>query len=537
MELIPDRAHYVPGAAVEIELTKPAPVAGELVVTRLHREVTRVDVPAGASAVALGSFDAGGYGVRLGDATTAFDVADSSFARPRYGFVAHLTDDADPHAVARNFRRLHLNIAQFYDWAYRHSTLMPPSEHYTDPLGLERTLSAVNRMSDTLSSVGTVPLGYSAVYAIGHTETDEWAGSIIHRTDGEQYRLGENFLVLVDPAEPRWLEHYLGELERVVRETSIEGFHLDQYGWPKFARRADGTAVDLAASFVTLFDAIRERLPDTPFIFNNVNDFPTWATAGGPQDASYVEVWDPHSTLQDLAALAASARVARADHPLILSAYLPCYANDDESRANSAAALVMATAFSNGATHLLLGEDRNALTGPYYATNHRLSAEGADFFVPWYDFQVRYGDLFYDANQVDITESFTGGINGDLVFEGARFSTKAEAGCVWTRVVRTSSGIVVHLIDLTAQTETVWDAGKNDPGIRSGISMAVSFLGETASIQFASVHKPDMITVTPSGTARSEQSNALSADQNSATFELPEFDTWAMLLIPWGEIL
>ncbi|MCU1440367.1 MAG: hypothetical protein JWP85_1364 [Rhodoglobus sp.] len=534
MELIPDRAHYVPGASVRVEFDSAIDADAALIVTRLQREVLTLSVPAGSRSVDLGTFEPGGYGVRLGVAATAFDVSDSPFDRPRYGFIARLTDDVDVQAVTRNFRRLHLNLAQLYDWAYRHSTLMPPTESYLDPLGMQRTLSAVQRMAGALSSSGTVPLGYSAVYAIGHDEVADWEGSILLRSDGERYRLGDDFLVLVDPAEPKWLEHYLGELERVVRETAIEGFHLDQYGWPKFAHRSDGAFVDLAASFVTLLEAVRDRLPEARFMFNNVNDFPTWATATTRQDATYVEVWDPHSELQDLAALAAAARALRPEHPLILSAYLPCY-DGDESRANNAAALVMATAFSNGASHLLVGEDGNALTGPYYPVNHRLSPASIDFFVPWYDFPVRYGDLFYDPAQVDVTESFTGGINGDIVFSGAAFSTKAEAGTVWTRVVRTTAGLVVHLIDLTAQTETVWHAGKSDPGTLAGIATEVAPIGAGATVYFASVGAPDLVPLRVSGSSASSHADALTASQSSVSFELPEFRAWAFLLIPWSE--
>jgi hypothetical protein len=59
--------------------------------------------------------------------------------------------------------------------------------------------------------------------------------------------------------------------------------------------------------------------------------------------------------------------------------------------------------------------------------------------VGWYDFLVRYGDLLLDQTQVDVTESFTGGMNEDLVFsgpDGAIFFTQARAGTIWTRVVR-----------------------------------------------------------------------------------------------------
>ena len=430
---------------------------------------------------------------------------------------------------------MHLNAALFYDWAYRHSQLVPPAAHYVDPLGQERDLGAVNRMAVTLAEAGTVPLGYSAVYAIGSDEVAEWADSLLLRADGEPYRLGEDFLVLVDPAEPRWLEHYLGQLERVLAETELRGFHLDQFGWPKFATRGDDARVDLAGSFVTLLEAVRERMPKARFMFNNVNDFPTLATAPAPQDATYIEVWAPHDRLQDLATLATNARTARLEHPPILSAYLSCY-GDGEPRATNAAALVMATVFSHGASHLLLGEGGHALTDPYYPRNHVLSAESVDQFALWYDFETRYGDLLFDAAAQDVTESFTGGINNDVVFGGASFSTKAAPATVWTHIVRTPLGLVIHLVNLVGQTETAWDAGKNPVVEVTGATLELSLVGDGASVWFAGPHAPDFVELRSSGKATSTQTDALSADQSSAMFELPPLDVYSIVFVPAAEL-
>lgn len=533
MALIPDRAGYRPGDPVTIELDPPAAEAGTLVVTRLAERVREIAVEAGAVRVQIGDLVPGGYGITLGARRTAIDVLRSAFDRPRYGFVAELTDRADLPAVMRTFRRLHLTAAQFYDWAYRHSTLLPPEDRYLDPLGQERSLAVVDAMASAFASQGTVPLGYSAVYAIAHDEAPAWDSSIIRRPDGEPYRLGDAFLVLVDPADPRWLEHYLGQLESVMERTAFAGFHLDQYGWPKFAMTADGRTVDLAVSFVTLLEGIRERLPDVRMIFNNVNDFPTYATAGAPQDATYIEVWPPHTTLGDLGRLAADARRANPQHPPILSAYLSCFAQD-EHRALAAAELVMATAFSHGASHLLLGEHGRVLTGPYYPDNHVLAEQSLDRFVPWYDHAVRYGDLLYGADHVDVTEHFLGGINGDLIIEvpDRRVSPHAEPGCVWARAVRTPQGIVVHLIDLSAQEEIEWDAGKNDSPTVDGATLAVSFAGVDDVVYATSVDDPDLRAVTADGTSGREQGDALSAAQTSARFPLPAFRVWSMVLIP-----
>lgn len=533
--LVPGRAGFRPGDVVTVEVVD-APASGRLEVTHFDRVVHEIDVSAGSSVVDLGSFPTGGYGVRLAGSATAFDVLESSWERPRYGFVVSLTAEVDVASVADFARRLHLTASQFYDWAYRHSQLMPPADDYIDPLGQPRSLAVVNAMAMALADVGCVPLGYSAVYAVGHDEIDRWRTSVIRRPDGGPYRLGDNFLVLVDPAEPEWLAHYLDQLESVVAHSALQGFHLDQYGWPKFATRADGVGVDLGASFVTMLEAIRDRLPQAQFMFNNVNDFPTYATAGSPQDATYIEVWAPHSSLGSLGRLATSARAARPEHPPILSAYLSCYA-DDPSRADAAAALVMATAYSHGATHLLLGEAGHALTGPYYPDNHVLASDSVDFFVRWYDFAVRYGDLFYDETQADVTEFFAGGINEDVVLteEGVTFSTQAEPGTVWIRVVRTRHGLVVHLIDLTAQNEVEWDAGKEPFTVRRDVRLRLSMVATDAVVTAASVDAPDLVGVPSVGVVAGEQSDALSAGQASVEFVLPPWQTWTFVLIPFPQ--
>ncbi|MCB1280747.1 MAG: hypothetical protein KDB18_04425, partial [Salinibacterium sp.] len=196
--------------------------------TKLAEIVRTVPVACKATMVDLGRFERGGYGVHFEGGRTAFDVLSSAFERPRYGFVATMTPGVDIDAVTRNFRRMHLNLAQFYDWGYRHSQLLPPTRIYMDPLGLERDLDVVNELATAMSVQGTVPLGYSAVYAVGSDERERWSDSVIYRTDGEPYRLGEEFLILVDPAEPEWLEHYLSQLEDALEGTDLRGFHLDQ---------------------------------------------------------------------------------------------------------------------------------------------------------------------------------------------------------------------------------------------------------------------------------------------------------------------
>ena len=535
MTLLPSRASYATGDSVLIDLPSAA-TPRSLTLWHLSELVRSVEIPAGAESVDLGRLPVGGYGVELDDGqSSAFDVLEDPFDRPRYGFIVKLTGDLDIPAVRDNYRRLHLNVSQFYDWSYRHSVLLPPEDSYVDPLGQIRSLATVNALAEGLSDAGTVPLGYSAVYGIGHEEVADWPDSMLLRPDGTPYLFAEDFLVIVDPAERQWLEHYLAQLEGVVTQTKLQGFHLDQYGWPKFGVRSDGVPVDMTESFVTLISAIRERLPQARFMFNNVNDFPTYATAPTPQDATYIEVWNPHSSLGDLGALATKARSYRPEHPPILSAYLSCYSNGNELAATNAARLTMASIFSHGATHLLAGEDGHVLVHAYYPNSYAVTAETTEVLASYYDFLVRYGDLLLSPEQVDVTEFYAGGVNEEVQFgsaTGVAFSTKADAGTVWTRVVRVPGGMLVHLINLTDQTETAWDAEKSDFSRLDGLTLRLVPPFPGAKVSAASPEQPRLVSLGSGEVDRDSDWNITSGAQGWSTISLPTLTDWLMLFIP-----
>lgn len=541
--LIPSRAVFAPGDDVEIVIEHPSDVATRAEVTHLDQTVASLDLAAGTERFSIGALPEGGYGVTLRDRVTAasigrtaLDVLESRWQRPRYGFVVTLDGSLDPADVARLYRRAHLSAALFYDWAYRHSQLLPPERMYVDPLGQPRDLEAVNAMARGLDQAGVAALGYAAVYAIGPDEVAKWDDAIIRRPDGSPYRLGDDFLVLVDPAHPRWLSHMMERLTEVIDHTDLHGFHLDQFGWPKFARLGDGTPVSLAASFETFLTAVREALPASQFMFNNVNDFPTTRTARLPQDATYVEVWEPHTTLGHLGQLATRALTARPDHPLILSAYLASYTREAEAAVTDAGKLVMASAVSHGATHLLLGEAHNALTDPYYPRNHQLSTDALEAYVPWYDFAVRYGDLFYGAGLTDVTTHMTGGINEDVVVAASEVPSSVDAapGTLWTRVVDTPHGLVVHIINLASQSEIAWDAGKAPVRELLDARLRIAFADDHTRVMVASPDAPDLVALERLGTVAGNQTDALTAGQGGMEFALPALREWTVVVIRHG---
>ena len=129
----PERTSHRPGDEVVILVDSVVAQRVSVVVTHLGDEVRRSDeeVAVGRTRVSLGVVDEGSFAVRVdaadgSTATTAFDVTANALARPRYGFVTDfLPGRVDGDEVADSLRAFHLNAVQFYDWMYRHASLLP----------------------------------------------------------------------------------------------------------------------------------------------------------------------------------------------------------------------------------------------------------------------------------------------------------------------------------------------------------------------------------------------------------------------------
>jgi dextranase len=473
-QLLPTRTTYRAGENVLVEARQLA-TTDAVSVWHLGELVGEHSVAPGTCIVDLGPLSVGGYTVELasGRARTAAEVVTETRSVLRYGFVVDYSPDRDLAGVQDNLRRLHLTGVQFYDWAYRHADLLGGGESYTDALDQPVSLATVRSLIQACHEVGSEALGYAAVYAVGPEEWPKWEHDALLTATGVPYALGD-FLFVLDPASPDWLDHFRADLAAATRQVGFDGFHLDQYGYPKRAYRPDGTDVDVAQSFTSLIAGVRNELPEARLVFNNVNDFPTWATGDAPQDAVYVEVWPPHIGYQHLAQVSTRARAAAVGKPVVIAAYQHVYDQmqpGDTRRADTATALTMATLFSHGATHLLCGEADRILVDPYYVRNHTTGTRTAELLARWYDFSVAHAELLFPAGINDVTGSFAGTYNDDIDITYADTATDhiARAGTVWRRITETTdnagvSRYVMHLINLTGQDDTEWDAPRNEAG-------------------------------------------------------------------------
>lgn len=518
-ELLPTKASFGLDDPVAVEvrgLTAPLTVS----LWRLAEKVAEVEVAPASPLAEFGRLAAGAYGVESSDGgRSALDVLERPLQRLRYGFVSGFAPGRDLRGLADNARRLHLNAIQFYDWMYRHADLLPPGEEFEDALGRKISLAVVRDLVQAVRAVGSLPLGYAAVYAVGAEHWEEWKDAGLFHAEGSPWMLAD-FLWNVDPSDERWLRHFTGDLRRAVDEVGFAGFHLDQFGAPKRASRADGQVVDLAEAFTTMIERVRAALPDARLVFNNVNDFPVWATAGAPQDAVYIEVWSPHDELGHLAGLVAKARALAPGKPVSLAAYLSIFARDDDS-ALQAMRLELATVFSHGATCLLHGEEDAILIDPYYVRHERMDARARDVATAYYDFAVRYGDLLFDEAAVDVTRTHSGGEGKEVRVEApVPVATDCVPGAIWARVVEAAGRQVVSLIDLTAQADVAWDSPKQPGAPVTG-----------AGVAFERVGAVDYFFAAPEDSPAARRLQA-TVDGGHDVVEVPPFSTWALV---WAE--
>lgn len=483
MALILSKATFSPNE----DITGTTDGAGTLVISKLATEYLSISIDENFN---LGPLPPGSYAVsHVADGgvieSTALEVIANPFTRVRYGFISEFSADVDTAQYTQWSRRLHLSAIQFYDWAWKHEFLVSNEENYGDPLGAQISRSKIKELIGEYEKVGTLAAGYVAVYAVNSDGWERWQKSGLFNEDGEPYKLGEDFLWIVDPADKDWLPHLTQQLKHAY-EFGFRAFHLDQYGWPKIAYKHDRSIVNLAEQFPIMLNQIANELSEATLIFNNVNDFPTWSTSQAHQNAIYIEVWSPHDTYGDLANLVSKSRLYNPDLPIILSAYLNPF-KEVTSRlsidsARASLALAFAAISSGGASHLITGGNGRVLHDPYYVKNYLADEGTLRDLENYFNFLVSSGDLLYDESRIDITMTSVFGINGEIRFESeAILSHDARAGTLWVRVFRGEMGLTIHFINLMDQTDALWDSPKNPLFSTANVSINIDKVGNSTN--------------------------------------------------------
>lgn len=519
LEVWPERAQFRPGEPVTLRVRLAGgPPGGRL---PLRVRLLRLGEPVAELASQLEPDASGradpvvrldpppvrvGYAVeaqveRAVRATTACDVAGHWSAAPRYGFLADFPPDepaAESRRRADELLRLHVNVVQCYDWAPNHHTYFPPGETgFVDVLGRRISHPVVRRKVDLAHERGMAALGYGALYgaeADFSTAHPDW---LLYDGAAQPLRLADLFYLQDISDGSPWRPWIIEQYRQAVRRLGFDGIHIDQYGFPKRARsRATGgwRELDLAACFPGFVEeaaaAVLAERPTGGSIFNCVNAWPVEAMPAVTSDAAtYLEVWEPHTSYRDLYQLVRHARALRPDKQVILAAYLSPF-HPDRGRAPGALIgfrLASAAIHASGGFHLIAGEGGDLLADPYYPRYGRLGPTERAVVRRYLDFVVRSTELLHPADPgPDLGWTHVGPTNDVIVLDHPeldRYGAGAHPGSVW--VIGRDHGRLtsLQLVNLRGIASEEWNVDQPDPPrALEGVEVRVRVTGEVSGV-------------------------------------------------------
>lgn len=426
---------------------------------------------------------------------TAFDILPDWTIFPRYGFLTDFAPDrADIDDTLDALVQFHINGLQFYDWQYRHDSLLPPESRYIDPLGRKLSLDTVRAFIAAAHKRGMAAMPYLAVYAASikfWQAHPDWA---LYDAAGQSITF-EDFLGLMDPSPGSpWTAHLQNECSQVLAQLPFDGLHVDQYGEPKEGFNVVGVRVDMPTAFAAFIRTLKATHPQAAVVFNAVGNWPIEMLAAAPQDFVYIEIWPPDVYYRDIQRIVINARTLSGGKPVVIALYLPANRPENIRLAN-------ALIFSLGGSRIELGEQAQLLADPYFPKHQTPGSDLRKMLRRYYDFVVRYGELLGPTAKVL-----------------ERYEVVLPPG-VWA-VARSAPGwLVVSLINMSGLDDPRWDEELASPMVLTAVPIQVNLTNPVHQAWWAS---PDLADtdLAPLPWA---------VDNETVSITLPRLDHWAII--------
>ena len=412
--------------------------------------------------------------------STSFDVVSDFKKATRYGFLSDFyNDDKGDIKDIENMRKLHINLAQFYDWMYRHDELVPKSINYKDPMGRNLNLEVVKEKIKFCHKNGIRAIAYGAIYSASKSFYNKHKSWGLKNSNNENIRFIDLFYIMNISKDCPWYLHIIDQYKKAITEVDFDGIHMDTYGFPKTAVSKFGNknnVENLENNFPVLIDdtkkALKKYKEDVCIIFNNVGNWPIDEVASSDIDAVYIEVWEPYERYHHLKELIKWGKYLSTDKPVILAAYLKQYINiveKDIEKAHTSLLILTAIIASNGGYHMLLGEKNGILITGYYVDYYKVENDFFRIIRNYYDFIIRYSNIFFDSSLKDVSMTHIGGDNLEYTFENINFTTYGEPGKVWITARENERYKTITFINLTNNSEDFWNKFKNRPKLKRNI--------------------------------------------------------------------
>ncbi len=530
IDVYPNKSQYFVGQEVKIVVESETKNVINIDVYHLEEKVFSIPfvVEEGSSELLLGKFDIGGYEVRCSDKLTAFDVLENSSSAPRYGFVSHFTSlDFDKGISQMN--KLHLTLIQFYDWMYRHHELVPRERFFIDPMKRKVDSEIIEKKIEAVQRYNMKAIAYGAMYGAEEEYYNDDRDDLMMFNDDKEIIFIDIIGMMDISSNTKWRKHIINEFSKTISDMNFDGIHIDQYGFPKYAKSYRNNYIDLAKEIPTFIDdtidATKDIKDEVIIDFNYVNNWPIDTISKSKQDFSYIEVWDPNDKYNDLARIITEAKLHSGNRPVVIAAYIHSFQDEIEmTNKEMSALLVMATVYSQGAYPLLFGEENGILSDPYYVNYSKYNDEFFKVARQYQDFIVKYKELLF-ADYRDITYTFANGINEEVVVKQYNTSSDFKENTIALKLYEKDKVKMIHMINLLDQDNNIWNVGKSKSRLVKNITVNYLVYGNVEAIYFASPDCND-------GTLVELDFDYVKHEQGKAiTFNIPTLNVWSMVYI------
>lgn len=183
--------------------------------------------------------------------------------------------------------------------------------------------------------------------------------------------------------------------------------------------------------------------------------------------------------------------------------------------------LANAAIAASGAFHIEMGEGDQMLTHPYFPNRSKqMRSSLQQGMIDHYNFITAYENLLFDHEVVpnDSGSQF-------VQITGESVSGDASAGTIWTNLKRSQDYNIMHMINLTNNSETSWRFSKNTPDSKTNLATKY-YIGGSETITNVYVASPDI-----EGGKTEELSFTSGQDGNGnyIEFTVPSLDYWNMI--------
>ena len=485
------------------------------------------------------------YSAAAGDgeqvhASIGVDVSSDWSRFPRYGFLSHFGDlpAESMAAVMENLNRHHINGIQFYDWHYKHhkplaGTPDAPLHSWQDIIGRENRLQTVKGYIQLAKSYGMVSMSYNLGFgALADAPSSGVSDAWYLYKDGQRMEKDRHELpkppfvsdiYLLNPANTEWQQYLSKQMGEVYEVFDFDGFHVDQLGDRGMLYDGSGTPVRLAHTYPALLASLKAAAPGKRLVMNAVNQYGQQGIAGSPVDMLYTEVWGPNESYNHLVDIIRM-NDDYGDHrlPTVLAAYMNYDKAGSPGQFNTPAVLLTnAVIFSNGGTHIELGE--HMLGKEYFPNNNLQMPESLKkALVAYYDFMVAYQNILRGAAapyRPDVEEM---GGTGTLSIGSIEQGKVAVSSMDW------GTRHVLHFLNFTQATHLHWRDANGTQATPTELKDRTYRLGTARPVKRVWMASPDRAF------GKAEQL-PFDTTPTGISFRVPELLYWNMVVLEFND--